>query len=59
MNVCELCFGPLEVSYDYESIARHVTRKSIGDGPLTMWRYHDFLPVDVEAALDAASGLPV
>ncbi len=56
INACEFCFGPLEVSYDYESIARTVTRKSIADGPLTMWRYHDFLPVDAEAAVDLATG---
>ena len=56
LNVCELCFGPLEVSYDYDSIARTVTRESIADGPLTMWRYHDFLPVEAEEALDMATG---
>ena len=56
LNVCELCFGPLEVNYDYESIARSVTRKSIQDGPLTMWRYHDFLPVEAEAAVDMGTG---
>ena len=56
LNVCELCFGPLEVSYDYDSIARTVTRESIADGPLTMWRYHDFLPVEAEEALEMATG---
>ena len=48
-NVCEFCFGPLEVSYDYDAIARSVTRESIERGPLTMWRYDDFLPVEAEA----------
>ena len=56
LNVCEFCFGPLEVSYDYDSIARTVSRKRIEDGPLTMWRYHDFLPVEAEAAIDIATG---
>ena len=56
LNVCEFCFGPLEVSYDYESIAKSVTRKRIQDGPLTMWRYHDFLPVEAEAAVDIGAG---
>ena len=56
LNVCELCFGPLEVSYDYESIARTVSRKRIEQGPFTMWRYHDFLPVEAEAAIDMATG---
>ena len=56
LNVCELCFGPLEISYDYAAIARSVTRKSIEKGPLTMWRYDDFLPVDAESAVDMATG---
>ena len=56
LNVCEFCFGPLEVSYDYDSMSRTVTRKSIQDGPLTMWRYQDFLPVEAEAAVDLGTG---
>ncbi len=56
LNVCELCFGPLEISYDYASIARSVSRQSIEKGPASMWRYHDFLPVDVEAAVDIGTG---
>ena len=27
--VCEHCFGPLEVAYDYEAIAASVSRRSI------------------------------
>ena len=57
LNVCEFCFGPLEVSYDYESIARSVSRESIEKGPLTMWRYHDFLPVEAGGAIDIGTGL--
>jgi len=56
LNVCEYCFGPLEVSYDYDAIARSTTRKSIEDGPHTMWRYQDFLPVEEEAAIDMGTG---
>ena len=56
LNVCEFCFGPLELSYDYDSMARTVTRKSIQEGPLTMWRYEDFLPVEAEAAVDLGTG---
>ena len=57
LNVCDFCFGPLEVTYDYDSIARSVSRESIESGPLTMWRYHDFLPVEAEAAVDMGTGL--
>ena len=56
LNVCDFCFGPLEVSYDYDRIARTVSRERIAAGPLTMWRYHDFLPVEAEAAVDIGTG---
>ena len=56
LNVCEFCFGPLEVSYDYDAMARTVTRTSIQDGPLTMWRYQDFLPVEAAVAVDLGTG---
>ena len=26
LHVCEFCFGPLEVDYDYDSLRRVVTR---------------------------------
>ncbi|MCL0105185.1 threonine synthase [Dehalococcoidia bacterium] len=56
LNACELCFGPLEVAYDYDSIAKSVTRESVKSGPSSMWRYHDFLPVEKEAAIDISTG---
>ena len=56
LNVCEFCFGPLEISYDYDAMARHITRERIEKGPPTMWRYHDFLPVSADAALDMGTG---
>ena len=56
LNVCDFCFGPLEVRYDYEAIARTISRKRIANGPLTMWRYHDLLPVDMEDAIDIGTG---
>ena len=55
-NVCEFCFGPLEVSYDYDAISRVISRKRIESGPLTMWRYEDLLPADAEAAVDISTG---
>ena len=56
LNACEFCFGPLEVAYDYNSVAKAVSRKSIESGPNTMWRYHDFLPVEKESAVDISTG---
>ena len=55
-NVCDFCFGPLEVVYDYDAIARSISRESITKGPITMWRYADLLPVDAEMALDMGTG---
>ena len=56
LNACEFCFGPLEVEYDYKSIAKAVSKKTIENGPHSMWRYHDFLPVSKEAAVDISTG---
>jgi len=47
-NICERCFGPLEVRYDYEEVARRISRESIASGPSSIWRYRDLLPVDLE-----------
>jgi threonine synthase len=41
-----MCFGPLEVKYDYEEIRKTVSRKKIEEGPHSMWRYVDLLPVE-------------
>ena len=45
-HVCEACFGPLDVRYDYDAIRRVVSRERIEAGPPTMWRYRDLLPVE-------------
>ncbi|MHB8294981.1 MAG: threonine synthase [Acidimicrobiales bacterium] len=55
-HVCSFCFGPLEVSYDYEAIASVVTPETIAAGPLTIWRYADLLPVRREAPVDLGAG---
>jgi threonine synthase len=47
IHVCEFCFGPLEVDYDYEAIGARVSRARIGAGPPSIWRYADLLPLDV------------
>jgi threonine synthase len=45
VHVCEFCFGPLEVAYDYEEIAARVSREAIASGPRSIWRYGELLPV--------------
>ena len=56
LNVCDFCFGPLEVTYDYDAIARVISRERITEGPLSMWRYEDLLPVDGKDAIDINTG---
>jgi len=51
---CARCFGPLDPVYDWESIARRVSRERIEAGPRSLWRYEPLLPV--AAPPDAASG---
>ncbi|MBM4340165.1 MAG: threonine synthase [Deltaproteobacteria bacterium] len=46
VHVCEFCFGPLEVVYDYEGIKKNLTRAKIEGRPKTMWRYRELLPLD-------------
>ena len=56
LYVCEFCFGPLEVKYDYDAMRGVVTRESIARGPLTMWRYRDLLPVGDGDLVDISAG---
>jgi threonine synthase len=43
--VCEQCFGPLEVKYDYSELDDPAAlRRKIQAGPPSIWRYLDFLP---------------
>ncbi|MCH7835565.1 MAG: threonine synthase [Chloroflexi bacterium] len=56
MHVCEFCFGPLEVFYDYAAMRRTLTRERIERGPPSMWRYADLLPAEADAAVDIGTG---
>ena len=53
---CEWCFGPLEVAYDYEAIARSVSREKIAAGPSSLWRYGELLPVAANPSVDLGTG---
>ena len=46
IHVCEFCFGPLEVVYQYDKIKGNLTRGKIEERPKSMWRYKELLPVD-------------
>ncbi|MCY4365788.1 MAG: threonine synthase [Chloroflexi bacterium] len=56
LNVCDFCFGPLEVVYDYATISEVVSRDRIAAGPLSIWRYHDLLPASGEDPVDIMAG---
>ncbi|MSP78177.1 MAG: threonine synthase [Dehalococcoidia bacterium] len=55
-NACDFCFGPLEVTYDYEAMGRVISRERIQKGPLSMWRYIDLLPVEGTEVNDLNTG---
>lgn len=55
-HVCEFCFGPLEVDYNYEDIGKILTREKIESRPQTMWRYRELLPIDREPTVGTQVG---
>jgi threonine synthase len=44
LTLCEECFGPLEPSYDLETMEGVDFRKHVEAGPATLWRYEGLLP---------------
>jgi threonine synthase len=55
-HLCELCFGPLEVAYDYNAIGQHISRARIEAGPANLWRYRDLLPVGEREPVSLGEG---
>jgi threonine synthase len=56
VHVCEHCFGPLEVVYDYAAVAKSFTREALAARPTSMWRYHELLPLDGPPTVGAQVG---
>ena len=54
--VCEFCFGPLEVAYDYKSIAKALNKEKIEKREKSLWRYRELLPIDGEPQVGLTSG---
>jgi threonine synthase len=54
--VCEFCFGPLEVAYDYKSIAKAINRKKIEKREQNLWRYRELLPIEGDPQVGLNSG---
>jgi threonine synthase len=56
LHVCETCFGPLEIQYDYEQIKRSISREKIAMREHNLWRYRELLPIDGEPRVGLYSG---
>jgi threonine synthase len=56
LHVCETCFGPLEVVYDYAKIRAAISRSIIEKRPHNLWRYRELLPVEGEPDIGPNSG---
>ncbi|MFQ5691752.1 MAG: pyridoxal-phosphate dependent enzyme, partial [Nitrospinota bacterium] len=57
IHVCDYCFGPLEIVYDYDAMRKVVSRESIQAGPQSIWRYKALLPIDGEPAVGLNVGM--
>ncbi len=44
-SICEHCFSPLEVTYDYDTIRKQVSREMFASRPPNIWRYRELLPL--------------
>ena len=53
---CEMCFGPLEVKYNWEYIRKNISIEKISKGPKSIWRYIDLLPLESDYEIDLQSG---
>ena len=47
-SICEDCFSPLEVAYDYDALRESFTRERISRRPPNMWRYAELLPLPAD-----------
>lgn len=48
LYVCEYCFGPLEVDYDYDKIRKDLSKETIEARQKNLWRYRELLPIEGE-----------
>ena len=44
-SICEDCFSPLEVAYDYDAVRPELTHERIASRTPNMWRYAELLPL--------------
>ena len=56
-GTCGRCFGPLDPTYDWDTLRATVSRASIEAGPASIWRYADLLPVAAPPDARLAPGM--
>ncbi len=54
-TICDDCFSPVEIVYDYDDIRTCLTRERIAQRPPSLWRYSELLPLPD----GYAPGLPI
>ena len=47
-SICDDCFSPLEVFYDYDAVRGSFTRERIAGRSPDMWRYAELLPLPLD-----------
>lgn len=56
LSGCVECFAPLEINYDYQAIARALSREVITSREKNLWRYRELLPLDQDPLVGKATG---
>jgi len=54
-SICDDCFSPLEIFYDYDAVRSQLTRERIASRAPNLWRYAELLPLppDFQPSLPA------
>jgi len=56
ISFCQSCFAPLEVAYDWERIAKEVSKDLFASRPANLWRYRELLPLPEQYDSTAPAG---
>ena len=54
--VCETCFGPLEVEYNYDKIKTDLSKDLINSREKNIWRDAELLPIDQDPTIGSQVG---
>lgn len=56
LYVCEYCFGPLGINYNYSKIKDTLDKETIQSREKNLWRYKELLPIDKDPSVGLNSG---